>query len=96
MTSKKLDAAITWASLASKLLSFLQAIIPAFLIAWVEALRSSEVSLKNQLDYERTRGKIQDETQRLKDSYHDKTPRAIIDDFLDGELELPDSDSDSD
>lgn len=93
MTSEKLDKALGWASLLAKLIGFLQAVIPAFLVAWIEALRSKEVALKNQLDYERSQGKTKDQKRELEKSFEDKKDIDIIDDFLADELDLPNTDS---
>lgn len=74
---------LTWANVALKLISFLQAVLPAFLIAYSERLKARMRGLKVQLAKKnRELGDAQDKAY-IEDKYDDKDASDIIDDFLD-------------
>jgi len=74
--------AISWATLGAKLLGFLQAIIPAFLVAWVEVLRSQKNRGENLLDYERLKRKTEKKRYKQEGEFHGKTDSDILNDVL--------------
>jgi hypothetical protein len=48
--SEKLDKGLSWLTLVAKLLSVLESLLPAFLVAWNNALRQKNRDLQQDVD----------------------------------------------
>jgi hypothetical protein len=70
------------ASILLRLLTLCETLLPAVLMAWLEALRSKNSRLQNELDYEKLQAKIKDDTMKVKEENANEDPEAIINAFL--------------
>ena len=73
---------LSWLQLAASVVSFLQAILPSFLVAWSDHLMQKNRELKQKLEQEQMKRRVDHEQTRLADENRDKSSRAIIDGFL--------------
>ena len=74
----KLKDGLTLVSLVVRILSLVEKLLPAFLVAWNNELRNKNKSLEIRLDHEKLKQTLE--------TNHDKPledPKAVIDQFLD-------------
>lgn len=72
---------LSWLSLAAKCLSFLQAILPAFFVAWNNSLTRKNKELEGRLSHEKLKHRARDKDDEIKN--RDSSSTSIIDHFLD-------------
>lgn len=77
---EKVSDGLSWLSLAAKALSFLQAVLPAFFVAWNNSLMNKNQELTGRLEHAKLKLKAKEKEYDLS---KDIDPRANIDAFLD-------------
>lgn len=73
---------VTWGQFALKVLSLIETLLPAFLLAWNERLRQKAKRLENELSHVEHDLDVERSTTRIRGEFNGKTDRAIIDDFI--------------
>jgi len=78
---EKITSGLSWISLAAKALSFLQAMLPAFFVAWNNSLTRKNKELEGRLEHSQLKHRARDREDEIKN--RDSSSTAIIDSFLD-------------
>ena len=73
---------VTWAQFGLKVLTLLETLLPAFLVAWTAHLRGKVSRLEGNLSYAEHKANVLERRAKLKESYRGKSPKSIIDNFL--------------
>lgn len=81
-TPGKISQGITAANLLVRLLSLIEQLLPAFLVAWNNQLRQKNKALELKLEHSEVKAKVEEKKKEL--LANEKEPSRIIDDYLNG------------
>lgn len=76
---------VWWVQLGLKLLSVLEKVLPAFLLAWNESLRNKFRREKNQHEHTKNQLVVAKKHAEIDQKFAGKSDRDVVDDFLSGD-----------
>lgn len=77
-----MKSSVTWLQLGLKIFSFLEALLPALLVAWNGKLRNKVKHLEAELALAKFDLEQSEIKARVEESYESKDDRSVIDEFL--------------
>jgi hypothetical protein len=77
-----LKNSLTWLQFGLKILSFLEATLPAFLVAWNGRLQNKVKQLESEIAIAKYHLRQAEVKARVESEHAGKSDRAVIDDFL--------------
>lgn len=80
--TSKLAAATPWVSLVMAFLGVLEKFLPAFFVAWNNALRQKNAELSSKLKLNEVQKQVEQEHAKVIEKHAGKTDRDVLDDFL--------------